>query len=468
MPTSKPPVNTPSPAASVSPASRLHSRRTSTASALPPPDQDKDNFLDHIHTTASRSDALTTFDDFAPQRPGSKSEAKTFAGDVVQSGLSGLYSRLKASVGAAKDAVAGSTGNDSADDASVRSGSTKVVPPKSSATTALTSSTTASTSSSRIQSPLTANFHESLSVSAQSMVAPSSGNAQLRSGLQSLDTSNSTARTGSSNGESRSPEDTRQTLSLGQSVGSASSPIMNPVRQLRKRDKSVDGEGRGQSLGPSLSKTDSRTPYHAMSNTQPEPFRAERQGSDAGSAFTDRSGLDNDPERTPKSLTGRVDRPKPTQESSSSTLKPFPRPINTQNAPTFQEPHMMSNFKSDSGPDSYSDYSRPPLIQVSQSHLPGYRANDSSDGDLSSVATAVVPTRRPVYSLLESPGGPQHPHVSHDNTSRMRNKILAKELWMRDENAKDCFYCGDAFSAFRRKHHCRECSKPYCSCTPCS
>ena len=28
---------------------------------------------------------------------------------------------------------------------------------------------------------------------------------------------------------------------------------------------------------------------------------------------------------------------------------------------------------------------------------------------------------------------------------------------MADEICKECFLCGDAFSAFRRKHHCRTC-----------
>ena len=38
--------------------------------------------------------------------------------------------------------------------------------------------------------------------------------------------------------------------------------------------------------------------------------------------------------------------------------------------------------------------------------------------------------------------------------SQVKNKVLNKEYWMKDENAKDCFYCGDTFSTFRRKHHC--------------
>ena len=39
--------------------------------------------------------------------------------------------------------------------------------------------------------------------------------------------------------------------------------------------------------------------------------------------------------------------------------------------------------------------------------------------------------------------------------SQVKSKLLNKEYWMRDENARDCFYCGNPFSTFRRKHHCR-------------
>ena len=38
--------------------------------------------------------------------------------------------------------------------------------------------------------------------------------------------------------------------------------------------------------------------------------------------------------------------------------------------------------------------------------------------------------------------------------SQVKNKVLNKEFWMKDENARDCFSCGDSFSTFRRKHHC--------------
>lgn len=48
----------------------------------------------------------------------------------------------------------------------------------------------------------------------------------------------------------------------------------------------------------------------------------------------------------------------------------------------------------------------------------------------------------------------------------MRHKILSRDFWMKDENAKVCFGCGDSFSTFRRKHHCRLCGQIFCSsCT---
>jgi 1-phosphatidylinositol-3-phosphate 5-kinase len=467
MPSSRPPAETPSPAASLAAGAHVESRRASIGSDPPQARLDKESFLDHIHTSASRSDVLTTFDDFAPPRPGSKGEAKAFAGDIVQGGLSGLYSRLKASVGAAKDAVAGSTGNDSADDASIRSAKATSGPTKSVGMTAITSPTTASASSSRLQSPMLAKFPESLSITTTNSTLPklaassSSSTGQTRSGLQALETLNLSSRTDGVYVESRSPEETRQNLGLAQSTGSTSSPTTHPIRHPRHGESFLEGNGRNQDPGGvSLSKVNSRATLQSLSNAQAEPFRVDRQDSDAASVYTDQSGQANDPERTPRNPAKRNERPKPVEGYSSSTLKAYPRPITTQNIPLLKEPPGNSDFNSESQTESYIAYQRPPLIQVSQSHLPGFRANSSSDGDLSSLATSIAPTRRANFQNLEehrSMTTERNSHGLHDTTSRMRNKILAKELWMQDKNAKDCFYCGDAFSAWRRKHHCRKC-----------
>jgi 1-phosphatidylinositol-3-phosphate 5-kinase len=478
----KVPTDTSSPTASSAAKSREPSRRGSIASlrTRPTVDLEKDLFLDRVHTTASRSDALTTFDDFTPPRPGSKGEAKAFAGEIVQGGFSGLYNRFKASVGAAKDAVAGAAGNDSADDASIRSGKGKAPASQASGPTTLISPTTASASSSRMQSPLIAKFPDahlgtaypptSSSVSVQSKATSSTPSASLqqqtRAASRSSDASDSLSR-GEGNTGAQRDDDLRQNRAFSQSTGSVPSPVLNPIKHSNHvdRDSLYDGSVRTQDtpgLLPS-SKNTNRTVLQSVGNVQADSLRRDGRNTDVGSSFTDRSDMNKDPEQTPRAPNEKQ-APRPTlliDNPSGATSKPIPQPIATQSLPSFQEPHTISNFKIDTLQEPYSSYQRPPLIQVSHSHLPGFRVggNDSSDGDLSSIATAITSTRRPPSEIIEEHNSRNTTIAStgvHDTMSRMRNKILAKELWMRDENAKDCFYCGDTFSAFRRKHHCRK------------
>jgi 1-phosphatidylinositol-3-phosphate 5-kinase len=62
--------------------------------------------LDQIHSTASQAETLTTFNDFAkPPSSSSGPDGKTLAGELVQSGISGLYSRMRGVVGGVRDRV---------------------------------------------------------------------------------------------------------------------------------------------------------------------------------------------------------------------------------------------------------------------------------------------------------------------------------------------------------------------------
>lgn len=120
-------------------------------------------------------------------------------------------------------------------------------------------------------------------------------------------------------------------------------------------------------------------------------------------------------------------------------------------------PKPRPTMNLDTATISTRSQTRPPLIKVSQSHLPGFHLSypNSSDG----AVTPAIAIPAPSQSSQTHRNLPNHDRKQHHGAARMRNKILAKELWMKDENAKDCFSCGESFSAFRRKHHCRTCGQ---------
>src|SRR5271169_6168450 len=80
----------------------LRSRRGSLASLTGSSQVDKEQLaqaLDAIQSTASQSDTLTTFNEFAsPPTSSSGVETKGLAEELMQNGLSGLYSRFRGAV----------------------------------------------------------------------------------------------------------------------------------------------------------------------------------------------------------------------------------------------------------------------------------------------------------------------------------------------------------------------------------
>ncbi|KAI4252217.1 MAG: hypothetical protein LQ352_004409 [Teloschistes flavicans] len=73
----------------------------------------------------------------------------------------------------------------------------------------------------------------------------------------------------------------------------------------------------------------------------------------------------------------------------------------------------------------------------------------------------MAPPARTNSHNMEAAHSRQHdPYKGARSTiPQIRNRVLNKEFWMKDENARDCFCCGDSFSTFRRKHHCRTCGQ---------
>lgn len=95
--------------------------------------------------------------------------------------------------------------------------------------------------------------------------------------------------------------------------------------------------------------------------------------------------------------------------------------------------------------------------KISQSKLPGFRASRTSSSD-STAAMSSLRANRDV-SVDDSRRNASNNTAEARTVNKSRSKLLSKEFWMRDENAKDCFQCGEQFTTFRRKHHCRLCGQ---------
>ncbi|TKA49312.1 hypothetical protein B0A49_12420 [Cryomyces minteri] len=109
------------------------------------------------------------------------------------------------------------------------------------------------------------------------------------------------------------------------------------------------------------------------------------------------------------------------------------------------------------------------MVHISQSHLPGFktsRPSSTDGGDLDSVSTPPGATHIAfidVNELTLRDGALKTSRGADQKTThvqpQVKRRVLSKRFWMKDENARECFYCGDAFSTFRRKHHCRTCGQ---------
>ncbi|KAF2664945.1 hypothetical protein BT63DRAFT_428901 [Microthyrium microscopicum] len=398
MSPNKEPAN-PSPAPSSAGVPIHHSRRPSFASQISRSTVEHDvnaQALDKIHTTASKTDTLTTFDFGSPPRPPSV-ESRAFAGDIVPSGLSQLYNRFKASVGGTKETAPSSPATETADDASIISGISTADPLR---ITGISSPPNPSTISSRIQSPAAPTFP---------------------------DTSSS------------KPQLTSPTNPSFHSVMTPTTPRSHHTEHsaggLEKRGQSKsrysDGRRSRKQSGVSRFQHDS---IDSIPQTIEHPVLPRIE-----------THLQQENERTPRPLSRFHDSRTIVESSMSPSRK---KKVDKDSA-------KLPSFK-------FPEGDRPPIIHVSHSHLPNFQVSreTSIDGDYSSKASAGSAARQGDVSAVDDLRRTQmydDTMMQEDPSARMKSKVLAKELWMRDETAKECFYCGEPFSTFRRKHHCRIC-----------
>lgn len=445
--TSKQPPLSPSTLSSVADVqsrSRSRSRRDSLASASASSQVDKEQLavaFNKLHTSASQTNVLTTFNDFAPF-PESlpASENKGAAGELVQQGLSGLYSRLKEAVGAV-----GRQPTLESEDSVAQDGDTKKH-----ANAAANAQPQASTGQlprreSGVAAPAQgSNLSSDAPTSATSTSGPGFPDSQSQ-GLQSSKASSVTTMAAS-----------KSTASSAQNLPTFSKPA---VPNLSVVPVTVSAFNANRSATSTAEDPMTRTGRRSLSKPA-DGTPIVNMTANAGMENTAASERIRGPSRTRRgdapSLDGSTDTPlspaKPSaglrtsstssRVSSRDTLK---KPVVIDRISPAGAPRVARSRTSSMGPgtaepspvdasahgsvyhDSFTHDERPEQLQSGAMRIPGTTANEGA------------------------------PEIVNARLELMRQQVLSKEFWMADETCKECFHCGTPFSAFRRKHHCRTC-----------
>jgi 1-phosphatidylinositol-3-phosphate 5-kinase len=387
-------------------------------------------------------------------------------------GLSGLYSRFRGAVGAGKEKSGPSSNkgdNESMESVSVKSHNAPT--PASKVPTALArddsgitiSPIPQSAASSRLQSPTTSSFAGN---------SPESQSQAMKSSKTSFTTA--TPATSKSTASTR-PSITPMTKAT---PSTAIVPTLAPVNvnAFKDGDKSRNVTSELKSVEKSAKKHVATATSPAVGNHDSSVAFASSQGRRSrhstvdGGDDSDASGDDDEDgilvDRHDKvGVDGNLDVSKKAQ-SNAKTASLALSSLKTSDSFRPDQPATIPE-----GPR------RPAAIErITQSHLPGYQASRASSSDRSTAKTSPINTsahnsvRHEIFTDDGYPAGHSGrpripgtttnegaPEVVNARLEQMRKQVLSKEFWMADEICKECFRCGDAFTAFRRKHHCRTC-----------
>ena len=415
------------------------SRRGSLASISSKKGVDKETIsqvLDEIHTTESKTDGLTSFHDFDGEGRGSGAK------ELVSNGIAGMYNRLRQSVAGSANGGSGSGGASSSRE-NARSRPKSIESRESLETSSMQSVSSSSPLAVRAAAQrLNVKRPTADQQSIASLSVPASPNVRSISSNESNEGRVSTPQLHTADGQpipSAGVIDSRES-----SVDVISAPSRSAADALTKED--VDKARTAWENGDrSAEGTDALArvlSHHEVSLTdQPRPLNSARLREDLEEAIDD-----SDYGEEPEALLPPVSRALPANAVRQAELTTV---------------------------DASKPPQRPPMLRVGISHLPGFepsRASSTMDGSEGSSAPSsrTASYRKPSLgaaanlntalgrkrSTLKSASGssqsqPQHP----------KRRVLDKKFWMLDEGAKVCFSCGQSFSTFRRKHHCRTCGQ---------
>lgn len=387
--------------------------------------------LDDIHSTASRSETLTSFHDFDGEsgRGGAK--------EIVSNGVSGLYNRLRQTVGGAspgkevKRRPVSHASRDSVDADSIVPAS----PAASRSSAGLVVKRPAADSASTLSVPPSPAVRS---------VASTGESVEGRSGTPKLHTADGRPipSFGAEESQERSVEAPKNKSTTRAPQDAPSRDVIDKARiAWRENDRS---ESATEALARVLSH------HEAPINEQQKNAQIDHLDEDLESAIDDSDyaeGPQNSLSGPPAILT---------QDNTQSH----------GSAPVIEKPLRQ-------------ELQRPAMVKVGPSHLPGFepsRASSTTDGgDLGSATgsqhfaskrSMLDPSPNLNTGLQRRRTNLMPPPKTQSLSSTLRRRVLSKEFWMKDDNAKVCFACGQSFSAFRRKHHCRTCGQIFDSkCT---
>ena len=444
----------------------LSSRRSSIASISSTSQVDKETLaqaLDQIHSEASQTDALTTFNEFTspPQTSSNTNEPKGLAGDL-QGGISGFYNRLRASVNNVKESSPTESESDVKRPLSVKS--TK---PARTLQTSQKDLDSVSVRSTHLETP--PNHDEASESDQQTLPGTSSivsfensksESLQSRAGTgNALPSVSSKAPSRKSKPTSPETESLRfQALSsdtLPETISATSIQSERSGKSANKLQKLTTGLRTSEQTSPTLSEDPDdrreKVVIHATpttSNSKLPPSLPSVKSSQSVSLAQDSQGVG-------RGIDKRAADPPKTSDSTRM-------PDSVRMAP------KSGLAQEDAGdkkvvPQQLDRTTRkslaPPLISR-EDYSTGPPMSRTSSTDTNTDSINVRPFQKPVKSGTSSPRPMDIPTSQGRNlrtvnvASHTKNKLLNKEYWMKDENARDCFNCGDPFTTFRRKHHC--------------
>ena len=433
-------------------------RRGSKASISHELDQDALNqALHHIHTAASQSNNLTVFNDYTdPPTAGSQVDGKSLASEI-QGGISGLYNKIKASVGGTKDDQEQQTNpplsvteDRASSNSRLSSGLTSRAP--SPRLAAFDPALTTEPPSSKVSSKPTSISKPSVpsTPSLRSPVGPQPSSHILDPSVTSV-TIHAIGSTNHSRTGSALEIDSPQQRSLAASADSDSlrKSLQKPSKESSFSDRSSSNltspilNPRGTSSlherGLSTASTQSQTTFGNTDGFMSPPVVVSPQ--------------DDKPVRV---LATKQEAANPQKHTNPLELlsETSPHPSKTTNV-SVGKASEPSGLRSPGLTTLDSKLGEKLAPKISQSRLPGFHVSRTASLE-SSVSAGVLRTN---FDRLDDDSRSLRRSHQARPISKLRSKLLSKEFWMRDENAKDCFHCGEQFTTFRRKHHCRTCGQ---------